>query len=342
MKYPYIGKCEENELTVIFSDNGSGTTIDEGKSDVAINGKFECGFNEREFKNITTEYLANTYGEVKSKEHAEFIKLLADVNQFRLNGSTFDFEVFDGVWFCFDEDELYFYDNSEDASDMDEKQITIPLPPELNTNTPEEDFEMKQVAKNNDTQPSQVTFNTPKNLNLAFTTSGTISTSGARQLDITVIDNDVYNHNDLVQDTERLRKTMEILNKPEMAAKMERVNKAASDSLNENGDNLIFGNADKCKEWPCVNDEVLTSDGKGVVKLLPDSKGYYVVSVNGEYYQYQIDELSKPKTPEEELRDEISDLAFNQFNDDSYDLMHNSYYLAEQFISKYNITKKPQ
>lgn len=85
-----------------------------------------------------------------------------------------------------------------------------------------------------------------------------------------------------------------------------------------------------------------TSDGVGAVKLLPDSKGYYVISIKDEYYQYQLDELLKPKTPEQELLDEISDLAFNQFNDDSYDLTHNAYYLAEKLISKYYIKKKPQ
>ena len=96
MKYPYIGKCEENELTVIFSDNGSGTTIDKGESDIAINGKFECGFNEREFKNITAEYLANTYGEVKSKEHAEFIVKLAEVNKIQAVNPWRE-----GLLFCF-------------------------------------------------------------------------------------------------------------------------------------------------------------------------------------------------------------------------------------------------
>ncbi|ANI22059.1 hypothetical protein PP586_gp42 [Pseudoalteromonas phage vB_PspS-H40/1] len=102
------------------------------------------------------------------------------------------------------------------------------------------------------------------------------------------------------------------------------------------GDNLVLGCEDsKCDEWPCVNDEVLTSDGNGVVRLLPDSKGYYVVSVNGEYYQYQIDELSKPKTPEEELRDDVAQLI------DGAAIIE-SKFLARALMAKYNITKKPQ
>jgi len=107
--------------------------------------------------------------------------------------------------------------------------------------------------------------------------------------------------------------------------------------VKNNGDNLVLGcEESKCKEWPCVNDEVLTSDGNGVVRLLPDSKGYYVVSVNGEYYQYQIDELSKQKAPEEELFDafwrEVG-LFMNQSN-------LNKGIFKAAFIN--NITKKPQ
>lgn len=108
--------------------------------------------------------------------------------------------------------------------------------------------------------------------------------------------------------------------------------------MKNNGDNLVLGcEESKCKEWPCVNDEVLTSDGNGMVKLLPDSKGYYVVSINGEYYQYQIDELSKPKTPEEELRDELIDLIEN-----TADVGASTEELVETMFSLYNITKKPQ
>ena len=117
--------------------------------------------------------------------------------------------------------------------------------------------------------------------------------------------------------------------------------------MKNNGDNLVLGcEESKCKEWPCVNDEVLTSDGNGVVRLLPDSKGYYVVSVNGEYYQYQIDELSKPKTPEEELRDEVTELVWkaNDLWTDTKAVQQVSVqeFVAAKLIDKYNITKKPQ
>lgn len=89
------------------------------------------------------------------------------------------------------------------------------------------------------------------------------------------------------------------------------------------------------EEWPQVGDEVETSYGNGVVKLLPDSKGYYVVSINGEYYQYQLDELSKPKTPEEELCDDIADIIDNASCSEQ---------AAEYIVKTYLTlnTKKPQ
>ena len=70
---------------------------------------------------------------------------------------------------------------------------------------------------------------------------------------------------------------------------------------NEAGHNLVFA-ASECKEWPCVGDEVSTSDGAGIVMLTSDKAGYYVVSIDGEYYQYKADELQKPKTPENRAR----------------------------------------
>lgn len=220
-------------------DKSNATTldIDHGTNRGNIN------FADGAFKNITPEYLANTYGEVKSKEHAEFIVKLAEVNGFDIVKPRKE----NLVWFSFWDNNLGFFEYEMSASQGGCKQITIPLPPESNVNTPEEDFEMTQVAKNN-------------------------------------------------------------------------------------GDNLIFGGADKCKEWPCVNDEVETSDGVGVVKLMQDVRGYYVVSINGEYYQYLIDELSKPKTPEEELRELLS-LLWKENNHD-FDMFLD--------VVTCHVTKKPQ
>ena len=56
-------------------------------------------------KNITHEYLQNTYGEVVSPEHAEFIIELAELHGLNFDPSSGDENP---RWFVFIDDELYF------------------------------------------------------------------------------------------------------------------------------------------------------------------------------------------------------------------------------------------
>jgi len=191
MKLPAIIKYTMHNHIVLCFENGHAYHLD---------GEFKGEWSDDYYidhtaRNNTAEYLANTYGEVKSKEHAEFIVKLAEVN-----GIDFDGEVgISSNYFCFfpsNSKQLTFWRKEKDASKHgSRKQITIPLPPEC----------------------------------------------------------------------------------------------------------------EGVDEWPVVGDKVQTSDGVGTVKLLPDSKGYYVISIKDEYYQYQFDELSKPKTPEQELHDDIAE-----------------------------------
>ena len=74
--------------------------------------------------NITREYLANTYGKVESKDHAEFVVELAEVNDFKVCSEP----PVDG-WFCFSGSRLWFFSSESRAGDNNEKQITIPMPP---------------------------------------------------------------------------------------------------------------------------------------------------------------------------------------------------------------------
>lgn len=199
MKYPYIGKFNEAcGRTVLFYKDKCGTVLD-GSGLLHGEGDYCSSWFEEEAKNITAEYLANTYGEVKSKEHAEFIVKLAEVNGFQIFGLV---NVKSAKSFKFKGGHLLIF--AHEIKDTDGlKQITIPLPPECESDD----------------------------------------------------------------------------------------------------------------EWPKVGDDVQTSDGVGTVKLLPDSKGYYVISIKDEYYQYQFDELSKPKTPEQELR-EFLHLLWRENNED--------------------------
>lgn len=177
-------------------------------------------------KNITTEYLANTYGEVLSPKHAEFIVKLAEVNKIQAVNPWRE-----GLLFCFyynsDGDLILAFYPEKSAKSDGEKQITIPLPP------------------------------------------------GCESVD----------------------------------------------------------------EWPKVGDDVQTNFGKGVVELPPDVKGCFVVQVNGGYLQLKRDEFSKPKTPEQELRDELVELTLSHMENKDHPIEANAYYLVSEIIEKY-ITKK--
>ena len=131
MKYPYIGKLKsDNSGIVLFCSDSFGAQLNcKGsgwrKDDIGVYSA-DDDWDEDKFKNITTEYLANTYGEVKSKEHAEFIKLLAETNKIPCAVVSIDmnytmFYVIDGcLFFCLKEIDVV----------GDYKKITIPLPPE--------------------------------------------------------------------------------------------------------------------------------------------------------------------------------------------------------------------
>lgn len=80
-------------------------------------------------KNITHEYLKNTWGSVESKEHAEFIVEMAENAGFELF-ATFNH---DHDHFFISESELVFT-YGKPAIDSTDKQITIPLPPKSKPN----------------------------------------------------------------------------------------------------------------------------------------------------------------------------------------------------------------
>ena len=77
--------------------------------------------------NITSEYLANTYGKIESKEHAEFIVELTKANNLDV---YVDDEEIERNYFTFNQHGiLFFYECSGEAVSLDRKQVTIPMPP---------------------------------------------------------------------------------------------------------------------------------------------------------------------------------------------------------------------
>ncbi len=124
MKYPYIGEGRRGSI-VLFSADSSGFAI--SHENKTLKGKYTNHWDERAFTDITHEYLQNTYGEVVSPEHAEFIIDLC-------LGSSISFAVNNArrKYFAINGGKLYFFYIEIDASNVGSKKITIPLPPKFN------------------------------------------------------------------------------------------------------------------------------------------------------------------------------------------------------------------
>ncbi|AVM33030.1 hypothetical protein [Pseudoalteromonas phage PHS3] len=265
MKYPAVfrdtdtsSSGDSNQQTVLIYQDGDAIHL-AGK----FKGQYTARWSTFNAINITREYLQNTYGEVVSPEHAEFIIELAKSAGFELNtGPNEDYP----CWFAFD-DELYFFDSKAYASDNSRKQIKIPLPPKAESKKWNPDFyELSKPPKYFDCM------------------------------------------------------------------------------CNKCGGKCCTGQCDKqeSSDWPQVGDEVVTCGGsKGVVKISEQDKdGMIVCDFDGEYALTYKSDLSKPKTPEDELRDDIVWLTIKHMENKSYPIENNAYYLFSDLMGKYNITKK--
>ena len=132
IKYPYIGEGLGSGSVVVFYEAGAGTTLD-SKTWASKDMEHHNTLDESRFKNITREYLQNTWGVVESKEHAEFISELgknasAKTSTSWEGGKRFNFYTNSKGGLHLD-----FYDEHL-SKDSGEKQITIPLPPKAKLN----------------------------------------------------------------------------------------------------------------------------------------------------------------------------------------------------------------
>lgn len=124
-------------------------------------------------------------------------------------------------------------------------------------------------------------------------------------------------------------------------------------SNNEAGHNLVFA-ASECEEWPCINDTVQPIDDKynhgtcEVVKVKTNDSGVkmaLVYSLEDSYpFWSPISELQKPKTPEEALRDEVTEViwkANEQWGNSKGERQISvQEFVAIALLTKYNITPK--
>ena len=281
IKYPAILKSTDNSQTVVVYKDSSAYHID-GE----FKGEYSKAYNTDDTIDAGREVLANTYGKVESKEHAEFIVELAELHGFKfvakLNVKC--------KYFRINESYIGFYESKAKSSHGGVKQITIPMPPK----------EVVIGEKKSETYIPE----------LNAVSSGFVVSSG-EQLTYKVIgssdfDNVLSTITPVKVEKQKAGELSSYLS-PETPYGGP-IGEGGCYALNQNtGDNKsarrVESNSD---EWPKVGDLVQTNFGKGLVSLLPDIKGCYVISVNGNYLQLKLDELKKPKTPEEELRDEFA------------------------------------
>ena len=130
MKYPYIGELLSGTggVAIFLNDYTAAPLNDSGdnwrESEIFT---YSCYFHSPSFKNITHEYLANTYGEVKSPEHAEFIIELAELHGIK-RAFTSPMKTINA--FAFKGGNLYLYGMGlDELTQLPTRKITIPLPP---------------------------------------------------------------------------------------------------------------------------------------------------------------------------------------------------------------------
>lgn len=140
--YPYIGETE-NGSVVLFHKDSTGRVL-KHVDDIPV-GRVDYDWCEDLFKNIAPKYLNNTYGEVLSPEHAEFINSLS----LNCDGTTCGYGCGDNV-FWFEGLDLYFGEEENSGVCIkDKKQITIPLPPKPSASKVNSDIEQAVKAKIN-------------------------------------------------------------------------------------------------------------------------------------------------------------------------------------------------
>lgn len=129
-KYPYIGEFNDYSM-VLFLGKGEGFVL---KHPITPLYKLDSNWCEGQFKNITREYLKNTWGVVESKEHSDFIIELAELHGFKVDensGNPKSFMIYDDVI------GIYSFSHKKLSNQKCRKQIAIPLPPKAKEWMPE-------------------------------------------------------------------------------------------------------------------------------------------------------------------------------------------------------------
>lgn len=147
-KLPYIATNGLNNF-LVYAENTATLIGDENN---CFSSGFKIVVSEDTLKNITREYLTNTYGKVESKGHADFIVKLAKVNAIEVCNNYYE-----GLAFCFfldlKKEIILGFFKEEYAKDGGEKLITIPLPHKddmQKPKTPEQELRDELIAAMDD------------------------------------------------------------------------------------------------------------------------------------------------------------------------------------------------
>lgn len=123
-KFPYIAESNQSKVPwLIYSESLAICLGCESHSYKEISNYDLVEFFS---KNITADYLLNTYGKLESKEHAEFIVKLAEGAGFKVG---LNYEGGKSYFNFYDETIVDFWNDEATSSANGEKLITLPLPP---------------------------------------------------------------------------------------------------------------------------------------------------------------------------------------------------------------------
>lgn len=317
MKYPYIGKapindseeCEEFDFCIFYKPS-FGEVLESNANHRA--GYKSSNWCEREvFTNITPEYLQNTYGKVVSPEHAEFIIELAELHGFKVAEDDFDKSLMPQNY-CKGGEAAYFYTWENSCS---QAYISFVKTKDVACNDGEKQITIPLPPKA-DKQDESIK---------QFKIGDEVETNlGAGHIRLMPDVNDNYivliNGNHIPVNTVNVKK----LEAPKQ----------------------------ELSEWPQVGDDVVAvhenNNLKG--KLLALTKKYAIISQGSEEQHLHLNAwtLEKPKTPEEDLLDELAEWidrnndvwkGENHYNPVSITVHE---FIAGAIMTKYDVKKKPQ
>lgn len=331
-KKPYVARNGSGVELLVYAD---GLAIILSKMNKGVKHEFTPRLELR-YKNITREYLANTYGKVESKEHAEFISELLTNNGaelcgcFRNTGYFYTFESYGELYFS-------FCLRDRCANSDGEKLITIPMPPKdvvsgrsksdpispLQNINPDgiEKMHLNHTTEKATPNKPQVLFANETGLNLSFKTSFHEHLDGEQVVRVEVIDNGVE------------------VSGQSSPLKFEVVGGLDGSPSNEHSTFTPVSSEGMNDEWPEAGEEVLYNGVLYCYLCKSPFSNSAVITVAGndewDVISANYDDLEKPKTPEEELQDELIDIIDNASCSEQ---------AAEYIVKTYLTlnTKKPQ